>query len=318
MRRLRSLAASGTPSAAGFALKRRDPPRAVTQAHRALREGIPVARSQRPMPGISSNAPDVIDLELAGCSDLTTAVVKTAADLGVQEAFFSEIAEMLGIGHLCALSVYREGGVSYMEIVPGRTLKDAGVVSVEDLERVLRKSYALRFPQMPAEERALRARVDRELLQYADWLVAQADRSENNGIAVPEQGLLRWIDEGRLGTGERLNPLYPWMPHDSFMANTSKRLGRVKLCPQTLEVIAARCTPERLREAHRHLAKPAPGISRPQGALLALLRSDWYLNRMLKRREAVLRTGELTYAAGGIRTLGLHVSAALLRAVRRE
>lgn len=125
------------------------------------------------------------------------------------EQFANYFAERLGIGHLVAPHVERDGRV-VIAMVPGVQAREASVSSAADLEALLRRFYETRLTGVPAEEIANRARIDRQLIQVFDHALAIADRHGRNLLVDADQGALTLIDHSELLYGHRTGaPLAP-------------------------------------------------------------------------------------------------------------
>ncbi len=135
------------------------------------------------------------------------------------EQFANDLAERLGIGHLVAPVVERDGRV-VIAMVPGVQARQAGVNSVDELEAALRTFYAQRLTGVSADEIASRARIDRQLIQVFDHALGIADRHGRNLLVDAEHGAVTLIDHSEMLLGHRAKaPLVPMMMR-RFMGGT--------------------------------------------------------------------------------------------------
>lgn len=274
----------------------------VDRIYEALRVGDAPVASQRPFPGLTSNVPTITDVHHPSVGTLQ-AVVKPPAELAAQEVFVHDLARRLGISHLYAQVAPRPDGSALIEIVPGETWKNAGIADIHDLDRAYGKMWDHHRPLMPASERAMRARVDRELVQFVDWLAAQGDRSPNNGLFDDRRIAVQLFDHGRMGAETPWNKLRPWLPYPYMGHDMSGRVRSMELSPQARAIIAERLGPDELREAHTILRDATrTGMSKGQAGLLRYLGTENFLGRMTARRSAALTSGTMEYVGGGTRT----------------
>lgn len=126
------------------------------------------------------------------------AVFKSIAQGGAQERFAYELAAAVGMDHLFPRVGRRSDGTAAIELVTGQMFSDAGVTNANRLEKALRHSWKVQFPEMPSTEVTRRARIDRQLVQVFDFLVANGDRHGGNGMFDARTGRLTLIDHGLL------------------------------------------------------------------------------------------------------------------------
>lgn len=150
------------------------------------------------------------------------AIGKAAAgNYPLAEQFANDLAERLGIGHLVAPVVERDGRV-VIAMVPGVQAREAGVKSADDLEAALRTFYATRLTGVSADEIASRARIDRQLVQVLDHALAIADRHGRNLLVDAKLGAVTLIDHSELLLGHRAeDPLAPFLMR-RFQAGSHK------------------------------------------------------------------------------------------------
>lgn len=291
----------------------------AARVYEALRDGNAPVETRRPFPGLTANVPTITDVRHPAVGTIT-AVVKPPAELAAQEAFAFDIARRLGIGHHYAQIAPRPDGSALIEVVDGQTWRKAGIGDVADLDRAYRAAWDAHHPALPAAERAQRARVDRELVQFVDWLTAQGDRSPNNGLWDDRRVAVQLFDHGRIGAETPWNKLRPWLPYPYMGPEASGRVRAMHLSEESRAVISANLSPADIASSHRQLLRGAPrnGMSVGQGAMLRYLGSDDFLRRMVARHESALATGTMEYIGGGTRTSIMNAMHMFNRVVRRH
>ncbi|MCW2920561.1 MAG: hypothetical protein JWL76_435 [Thermoleophilia bacterium] len=154
-----------------------------------------------------------------GVSEIGAIGKSASGNYPLAEQFANDFAERLGIGHLVAPVVERDGRV-VIAMVPGVQAREAGVKSADDLEAALRTFYTSRLTGVSADEIASRARIDRQLIQVFDHALAIADRHGRNLLVDADQGAVTLIDHSEMLLGHRAKqPLAPIMMR-RFMGGT--------------------------------------------------------------------------------------------------
>jgi hypothetical protein len=135
----------------------------------------------------------------------------------IAEEFAARFAERLGIGHLVAPTVERDGRI-VLALVPGVQARQAHVESAADLEHALRRFYSARLEGVSRAAIADQARIDRQLVQVLDHALAIADRHGRNILVDDAGGAVTLIDHSELLLGNRAaHPLEPTLMR-SFLA----------------------------------------------------------------------------------------------------
>lgn len=297
-----------------------DPARArrADLVYEALLHGDAPVASHRPFPGLTSNVPTITDVHHPAVGTLT-AVVKPPAELAAQEAFVFDVARKLGIGHHYAQIAPRADGTTLIEVVDGTTWKHAGINGIEDLDAAYLRAWKHHHPTMPHAEQALRARVDRELVQFVDWITAQGDRSPNNGLFDDRRVAVQLFDHGRMGSETPWSTHRPWLPYSYMGKDDAGRVRHMSLSPEARDVIRANLSADDIRASHALLRNaPRRGMSAGQGLLLRYLGTENFLERMLARRTSALATGKMEYIGGGTRTAVLNAVHAVNRVIGRH
>ena len=154
-----------------------------------------------------------------GVGELRAVGKAASGNYPLAEQFANDLAERLGIGHLVAPVVERDGRV-VIAMMPGVQAREAGVHSADDLEAVLRTFYTSRLTGVSADDIASRARIDRQLVQVFDHALGIADRHGRNLLVDAEQGAVTLIDHSEMLLGHRAKqPFVPFMMR-RFMGGT--------------------------------------------------------------------------------------------------
>ena len=304
----------------GFRLLPVDPERArrAELVYQALRHGDAPISSHRPFPGLTSNVPTIADVHFPTVGTIT-AVVKPPAELAAQEAFVFDIARRLGISHHYAQIAPRADGTTLIEVVDGKTWKQAGIKDIHDLDAAFLRAWEHHHPNMPAAERVQRARVDRELVQFVDWLTAQGDRSPNNGLFDDRRVAVQLFDHGRIGFETPWKPTQPWLPYDYMGHDMTGRVRHMELSEESKRIIAANLSVEDIRASHLLLRNAShEGMPKGQDVMLRFLGSDRFLDRMVARRMTALTSGRMEYVGGGLRTKAMYAIHAMNRVIGRH
>lgn len=242
----------------------------------------------------------IADDTVAGAPKLQ-AVEKSASAQAAQEELGWKLARTLGIDHIVPPVARRADGVARIEFRSGDSLSKAGIQTTQDLDEALTASYlddaAL---ALSPTEAAQAARIDRQLLQTFDYLLANNDRHLGNALYDAARGQLSFIDSGHAGRGAVRNigtALEPSLR--GFQAGTHG--GRVQLDPAVVEYLRARVTPDDLRAVHASVFEQS-GIAGPQfGSIGAKfideVRSPMFREDMVRRLQQVLDTGGYTHRA---------------------
>ena len=261
-------AAPGAPTGAvrdaldaGRLIRSGDPAR-LDALERVLREGS-IDRSTAHVVGGGVNGTRSRYAIDAGAGSSALAVEKPVNAQAAQEQFAWKLGRELGIDHLLAAVGWRPNGDALIEFRPGISLAKAGVASVHDLDVAVATSYLAdtRLHLTPTES-AQAARIDRQLLQFVDYLVANNDRHLNNGLVdIADSGKVTFLDYGMMARGAVAHggsELRPTMR--SFQG--SGPAPHVELDPDVIAYIRARLTPARIDALHREVFE-AQGIARP-------------------------------------------------------
>lgn len=130
------------------------------------------------------------------------AIGKSAAgNYVLAEQFANDLAERMGIGHLVAPVVERDGRV-VIAMVDGVQAREAGLQSANDLEASLRRFYAQHTVGVSPDDIARQARIDRQLVQVFDQALAIADRHGRNLLGNPATGAITLIDHSEMLSGQ--------------------------------------------------------------------------------------------------------------------
>lgn len=267
---------------------------ALDRLERTLREGV-VDRTEQAYVGNGVNG-DFFRRRVADPADPTSpatwAVEKTAGQQAAQEELGWRLARAMGIDHLVAAVARRADGTAHIQYREGRAASLEGITDVARLEQALTKSYlddaAL---ALSPEEAAQAARIDRQLLQLFDYVLANNDRSAANARADARTGVA-YIDAGHAGRGTLSQNGGTLLEPALQLFQAGPRGGRVSLDAVVVDHVRRRVTPDDLRAIHAAVFD-APGIAGPAPRTLGeqfigLVRSDGYREGMVARLEHAL------------------------------
>lgn len=276
----------------GGRLLRTGTPTELDSIERLLREGRVVRNTIGDMPDRGISGPLQCMVVEAGDGSKRTAQVlrKPPHAQPAQEDFGYQLARTLGIDHLFAKTGLRPDGSALTTIVPGVQARKAGVHDVRALEQTLARGYARTHPQLPARERTAAARIDRQLLQFYDYLVATADRHNRNVMVDAAQGSVHFIDLGRAGAGETFDRLRPALA--TFYQGAGRR---IELDPVTVDVIRRRLDADALARLHVRLGASRDGARTWSLRGPVRLADERYLHTMQARLQHVLDNGWYEY-----------------------
>lgn len=234
------------------------------------------------------------------------AVMKLPNQQAAQEAFEYGLAREVGAAHLFAPVALRADHSAATAFVQGTEFRKAGVTDVASLEAALRRGAAARSGAL--EGAALvqhTARVERQVLQYLDWLVANDDRHNRNGIVANDAATgVQMIDHGAAGVGDlapgRVRPFLR-VDYQGDVGRTGRWRGleRTVLEPDALTAIR-QLDATAIRRIH---AETVGAVPKPVGggAFTALTHrytsSSRYLEHVLRRHEFATTHGFFEYIA---------------------
>jgi hypothetical protein len=178
---------------------------------RALRSGRTVAwHGTVGGEGNISGALRVLDREDPETGTVVRAIEKRVHSNSHLEELASVLADRAGIGHLVPVAVRPpdgaldgvESGAALLEHVPGRPFGDTKFFATQGaLDRVLRGVHELARPDMSKAANLRAARIDRQLAQVLDYVLANDDRHIWNVLRDP--GRVSLIDWGYSGMGTK-------------------------------------------------------------------------------------------------------------------
>lgn len=229
----------------------------------------------------------------------TWAVEKPAGAQAAQEEFGWRIARELGIDHLFPAVARRADGTAYIELRAGRGVTISGITDVAKLEQALTRAYldeaSLGLTQVEA---AQAARIDRQLLQAFDYLVANNDRSAANAMFDAVEGV-SFIDSGHIGRGELATNGGTTLEPALQLFQAGREGGRVQLDDVVVDHIRRRLTPERIGELHAEVFH-APDMPGPPARTLGEkfighVTRDAYRDGIVARLDHVLEHGSYVH-----------------------
>ncbi len=234
------------------------------------------------------------------------AVMKLPHQQAAQEAFEYGLSREIGAAHLFAPVALRGDHSAATAFVAGTEFGKAGVTDVATLEAALRRGVAARSGAMEGAQFVQHtARVERQLLQYLDWLVANDDRHNRNGVVANDAATgVQMIDHGAAGVGDlapgRVRPFLR-VDYQGDVGRTGRWRGleRTVLEPDALAAIR-QLDSDTIRRIHAEtvgvVPKPVGG-----GAFTSLTHrytsSARYLENVLRRHEFATTRGYIEYVA---------------------
>ena len=234
------------------------------------------------------------------------AVMKLPHQQAAQEAFQYGLAREIGAAHLFAPVALRGDHSAATAFVAGTEFGKAGVTDVATLEAALRRGAAARSGALEGAQLVQHtARVERQLIQYLDYLTANDDRHNRNGMVANDAATgVQMIDHGAAGVGDlapgRRRPFLR-VDYQGDVGRTGRWRGFEKtvLEPDALAAIR-QLDSGTIRQIHAETVGAAP---RPVGggAFTALTHrytsSSRYLENVLRRHEFAKTHGFFEYIA---------------------
>jgi hypothetical protein len=212
---------------------------------------------------------------------------------GPQEVFAWKIARALGIDHLVPAAAQRADGSVAMRWIDGVPLDHGGILDGAQLRASLERMYLKRG--MSTLDATRQARTDHELLEAFDWLIANRDRKAANALHQAAEGASYFIDQGAALRGELADVLRPRLKDRYYLPDPGTP-NRITLSQDVRTIVAQRLTDDVIRDAHGALYGPPGRLRGPADELvLARARSDHQLERLLQRRDALVRNGYIEY-----------------------
>lgn len=121
---------------------------------------------------------------------------------GPAEVAGSTFAGLIGLDHFVPLAVPQAADGARMLFRPGVELRKLADVSAEDLVQIRAARLARVAPQLDVATRQRVAKMEIELLQTIDYLLANSDRHRGNILVDIATGEISFIDQGAIGDGE--------------------------------------------------------------------------------------------------------------------
>jgi hypothetical protein len=282
-------------------LIRRSPERNVIAAERLLSRGRFAPTGTVRTVSTRSNVNNALPVETVVGRDgrRETAVIKSVAQGGAQEVFAYRVARALGIEYLLPTIGRRDDGAAAIEFVDGKGAWESLVEDSNGLEYALRDNWRARFPDMPAGDIARRSRIDRQLVQVFDYLLANPDRHSNNILINRETGEVKMIDHGLVGVGEPverngmvLEPrLRPEFSGTGVGVRGSGVQRTVTLLPEVVDILRG-VRREEIGTAFTQMLRDL-GSSREGGVHSNVFTDDW-IDQLYSRLDYVSERGEFT------------------------
>lgn len=220
------------------------------------------------------------------------AVLKPIAGGGAQEVFAYEVARAMHLDHLVPAVARRRGGVAAIELRPGKSFTGQQIFNANALEHALRHGRRLRDPDAAPATIARQARVDRELVQAFDAVLANGDRHGSNALFDARTGALSLIDHGLI---DRYDPQGRIPTVRTFLGGANARRGadRVWHIPLSVETRAILRAADRdhIRIAFARLLEDQ--ASAEKVGEYARKQTPRYLEQLMGRLDDAIRTGVL-------------------------
>lgn len=130
---------------------------------------------------------------------------------GAAEVAGSEFAALMGIDHLVPIAVAGSDDSARMVFARGESADAAGVTSPAQLRALRERGLQVLAPTLDAARRAQQARMEVELAQVFDYLLANSDRRGRNLLVDVDAGTFALIDNASIGHGDMFmsTPLRP-------------------------------------------------------------------------------------------------------------
>jgi hypothetical protein len=273
----------------------------VARIERILGSGDVDEASRRPF-GDGMNGP-LARVKVADPADPfaepTLVVEKPASAQAAQEELGWRLAKAMGIDHLVAAVVRRADGTARIEFRSGVGLSQAGVIDIAALDKELARAYLHDASLgLTAAEAAHAGRVERQLLQVFDYLLANNDRRPPNGLVDAVEGVT-FIDTGHAGRGALPQNGGTTSRPALHMFQAGKDGGRVEIDAEVVAYLRSRLTSGSLADMHSAVFD-APGIAGPLphtiGERFAIYaRSPAFRDGMSTRLDHLFETGGYTH-----------------------
>jgi hypothetical protein len=277
-----------------------------TRVERVLAHGVLDEEHARVLANDGFNGDLRLDRFVLAGQGAADAVMKLPHQQAAQEAFEYGLSREIGAAHLFAPVALRADHSAATAFIAGTEFGKAGVTNVATLEAALRRGAAARSGAV--EGAALvqhTARVERQLLQYLDWLVANDDRHVRNGMVANDAATgVQMIDHGAAGVGDlapgRVRPfLRVDFQGDVGRTGRWRGLERTVLEPDALTAIR-QLDADTIRRVHAETvgAVPKPVGGGPFTSLTHRYTSSArYLENVLRRHEFATTRGFFEYVA---------------------
>lgn len=252
----------------------------LTQILRSAGDDLEIIARTRP--GVGGT------LAISRIADSATGAVHeivTKSSQGAAEVAGSALAQILGIDHLVPVAVQHGTDGARMLRMPGIEAEAAAVRGADMLVVLRRARLARVAPHLDSQVRGRVARMEIELAQSLDYLLANGDRHARNVLVDTASGHVSFIDFGASGDS-RLAARY--VPGGGTLVpkldETFQGAGRrVALSADTLEWIRSRLSDDVLRSWHA----AHPDISRSVP-----------IDEVLARFHSLIDEGGYSYVSG--------------------
>lgn len=264
---------------------------------RLLATGTPDPSTRRP---IGNGMNDVRYATVLRGPDGTSidAVSKPESAQGTQEAFSWQLARSMGIDHRVVPAARDSDGTAHIAFVPGVSLFEGKVRDARSMEIALTQSHLASDAPLPAAEAAQAARIESQLMQVFDYVLANSDRHGGNGIVDARSGVTL-IDQGHVGRGQAGRPdvLVPGM-RSTYLGSTREP---VRIDPEVIDFLARRLDETTLRGIHQDSFRGARPVSTQgeHGRFNSFAASSTFIDGAVARLRHVIDAGEFQFGDPG-------------------
>ena len=227
------------------------------------------------------------------------AVEKPAGAQAAQEELGWRLGRALGIDHLLPAVARRADGTARIEFRSGKAVTLQGITDIPNLEQALARAYLDDATLgLTHAEAAQAARIDRQLLQVFDYLLANNDRRAANALFDAAAGM-SFIDAGHAGRGALATNGGTTLEPALQLFQAGREGGRVDIDPVVLDFVRRRLTADDVRSIHSSVFD-APGIAGPAPhtlgeKFLGHVRSERYREGVVERLDHLLEHGGYTH-----------------------
>lgn len=230
------------------------------------------------------------------------AVEKPAAGQAAQEEFAWKLARAMGIDHYVPAVARRADGMARIQFREGTNLSVNRITDAATLEHALADSYLRDTTlKLTSQEAAQAARIDRQLLQTFDYLLANNDRHLGNALYDAKTGALSLIDHGHSGRGALSMNRGTQLEPSLRALQVAPGGGVNQLDPAVVQYLRQRLDDSTIRSLHDGVYEAADIARPPAGTIGAsfehAVRGREAVDGITARLRSVQSSGEYTSRA---------------------